>query len=83
MDPRALAQAEQLRAEIAASEYRSIAAFARALNDIVPTDYTTFYKRVDGRSEMPMRVMLAALDLLGLDYVTFVTRAMERVQPSA
>lgn len=79
MDPRARAQAEQLRAEIAASHYRSVAAFARALNEKMPTDYTTFYKRVEGKTEMPMRVLLASLDLLDLDYVSFVTRAMERV----
>lgn len=74
--------AEQLRAEIAASPYRKIAAFARALNEIIPTQYETFFRRVNGQAELPMKVLLPALDLLNLDFVTFTQRAMQRLDPS-
>lgn len=83
MDPRALAQAEQLRAEIAASAYRKVQTFARALNEITPTNYTTFYDRVNGTRELPLKVLLPALDLLGIDYETFIQRSMDRYRQEA
>jgi hypothetical protein len=80
LDPRSKAMAAQLRAEIAASSYRKIATFARALDEKVKTDPTTFFNRVSGKIPMPQETLFAALDLLGIDYVTFVTRAMERLE---
>lgn len=81
LDPRAKALAAQLRAEIAASPYRHIATFARALDEKIKTDPTTFFNRVSGKIPIPMDVLFAALDLLGLDFNTFVTRAMRRLEP--
>ena len=72
--------AAQLRAEIAGSKYRQIAPFARALDEQLPTDYTTFFNRVSGKTPLPMETLFAALDLLGVDFDTFVTRAMERLE---
>lgn len=73
--------AAQLRAEIAGSDYRMIAPFVRALNDAgLKTDPTTFFNRVSGKTQMPMDVYFASLDLLGVDFNTFVTRAMERLE---
>jgi hypothetical protein len=75
--------ADQLRAEIAASEYGKLLPFVRALNeahpDTRPTRYETFYRRAHGQADLTMTVLLPALDLLGVDFVTFVARAMERV----
>ncbi|KAA9110154.1 hypothetical protein [Microbacterium rhizomatis] len=79
-DPRALAMAAQLRAEIAASEYGNAASFVRALNDTgTPTDYTTFYNRTRGKAELPMSVLFPSLDLLGITFDQFVNRAMKRI----
>lgn len=72
--------AAQLRAEIAGSRYKKIAPFARALNEKVKTDPTTFFNRVSGKSPMPMETLFPALDLLGIDFNTFVTHAMERLE---
>jgi hypothetical protein len=80
LDPRSVAIATQLRAEIAGSPYKKIAPFARALDEVVKTDPTTFFNRVSGKSPMPMETLFAALDLLGLDFDTFVKRAMERLE---
>jgi hypothetical protein len=82
LDPRAKAIADQLRAEIAASEYRKLAPFVRALNEAnrgEPTTYETFYRRVHGQAELNMKALLPALDLLGIDYLSFVARAMQRI----
>jgi len=80
-DPRAQAIADQLRAEIAASRWKKIAAFVRALNDAgTRTDYTTFYNRANAKADMPLSTLLPALDLLGVDYLTFVAHAMTRVK---
>lgn len=81
LDPRSVAMAAQLRAEIAGSPYKKIAPFARALNETQPTDYTTFFNRVSGKIPIPMETLFASLDLLGIDFDTFVTRAMERLAP--
>lgn len=72
--------AEQLRAEIAGSSFKKIAPFARALNERVPTDPTTFFNRVSGKSPMPMETLLPALDLLGIEFADFVASAMKRVE---
>jgi hypothetical protein len=80
LDPRSKAIATQLRAEIAGSDYKKIAPFARALDEKVKTDPTTFFNRVSGKSPMPMETLFAALDLLGLDFDVFVKRAMERLE---
>jgi hypothetical protein len=81
LDPRELAVASQMRAEIAASQWKKIATFVRALNDAgVPTDYTSFFLRVSGKKPMPTSVLLSALDLLDLDYLTFIGRAMRRAE---
>ena len=82
LDPRARAIADQLRAEIAASEFRKLAPFVRALNEAnpdEPTTYETFYRRVHGQADLNMKALLPALDLLGIDYLSFVARAMQRV----
>ena len=80
LDPRAKAVAAQLRAEIAGSKWKKIAPFARDLDAVIKTDATTFFNRVSGKSPMPMDVLFASLDLLGVDFETFVTRALERVR---
>lgn len=79
IDSRELAIANQLKAEIAASQWKKIQTFARALSESgTHTDYTTFYKRVSGKAPLPTDVLLASLDLLDVDYLTFVTAAMAR-----
>ena len=80
LDPRSKAIAAQLRAEIAGSDYKKIAPFARALDEKLKTDPTTFFNRVSGKIPMPMETLFAALDLLGLDFDVFVKRAMERLE---
>lgn len=83
-DPRAQAMAAQLRAEIAASGWRKIAPFVRALNEAgTPTDYTTFYQRARGEADLPMGVLFPALDLLGIPFEKFAEDAMKRVKPHA
>lgn len=78
-DPREQAIADQLRAEIAASRWKKIRTFARALDESgTHTDYTSFYLRANGKAPLPTDVLLAALDLLGVDYLTFVQAAMRR-----
>ncbi|MCC2030650.1 hypothetical protein [Microbacterium allomyrinae] len=78
-DPRAQAMADQLRAEIAGSQWRNIAPFVRALNEAgTPTDYTTFYNRARGKAELPMSVLFPALDLLGITFDQFARDAMKR-----
>ncbi len=83
LDPRIKAVADQLRAEIAASEYRKIAPFVRALNERYPdspTTYETFYRRAHGLAALDMANLLPALDLLGIHYLEFVARAMQRIE---
>lgn len=79
LDPRSKAIAEQLRAEIAGSPYKKIAPFARALDARIPTDPTTFFNRVSGKSPIPMEVLFPALDLLGIEFNVFVSDAMKRL----
>lgn len=80
IDPRSKALADQLRAEIAGSSYKSIAAFARALNEAgVKTDPTTFFNRVTGKVLMPMDVIWASLDLLGIEPMDYLDDAMRRL----
>jgi hypothetical protein len=80
LDPRELAVADQLRAEIAGSEWRKIAPFVRALNARgVAVDYTSFFNRVNGKSPLPTHILLSSLDMLGIDWVTFMTAAMKRM----
>lgn len=82
-DPRIKAVADQLRAEIAGSQWKTAAAFARALNDAgTKVEYTGFTEKVAGKSEISMRLLLPALDLLGIDYSTFIEAAMRRVPRS-
>ena len=42
-------------------------------------EYTGFTEKVAGKSEISMKVLLPALDLLEVDYLTFITNAMRRV----
>ena len=79
LDPRSKAIAAQLRAEIAGSDYKKIAPFARALNEKTPTDPTTFFNRVSGKIPMPIEVVFDSLDLLGIYFETFIADAMKRV----
>lgn len=80
-DPREIAIADELRARIAGSPWKNVAAFSRALDESgTPTDYTTLYKRVNGQAQLPTNVLLPALDLLGVNYIEFVTDAMKHVK---
>lgn len=65
---------EQLRAEISASETS-----VKATADTMGMDYWTFRKYVKGEREMPLDVLTRALEVLGLDYSTFVRRASGRL----
>lgn len=64
----------QLRAEISAADM-TVTSVAGALE----MDYWTFRKYVKGEREMPLDVLTRALEVLGVDYPTFVRRASGRL----
>lgn len=80
LDPREVAVAAQLRAEIAASEWKNVAAFHRALSEAAgPIDYSTYAKRLNGKIPFPTGLLLTSLDVLDIELSKFMADAMKRV----
>jgi hypothetical protein len=78
VSPRAQAVAAQLKAEISLSQtpYNSIPKVAAALG----TEYTTYYRRVNGKMPLSMELLFATLDLIGVNEEEFWPRAIERMR---
>jgi len=78
VSPRAQAVAAQLKAEISLSrtQYNSIPKVAAALG----TEYTTFYRRVNGKMPLSMDLLFQTLDLIGVTETEFWPRAIERMR---
>ena len=84
MDKRIRAEAytqailDQLNAEIGASDY-TIKSLALALDH----DYNTYRRWANGERPMPMVVLWASIDQLGIPQLVFAQRAQDRFESSA
>lgn len=77
LDPRVAAIGRQLGAEIKRSQWRSVAAFTRALNDAGhAAEYTSMTKKANGSQPITMRELFVMLDMLGVDVTEFMNEAM-------
>lgn len=72
----ARAWVDQLKAEIAVSEYKSVAKFAAALD----MEYYTFRRYLAGQRDIPFWVLMDSLAKLGLTFTDFETRVQARLQ---
>ena len=70
------ATAAQLRAEIAASDYRTAKAVAEALG----MNYTTLTQNLNNKPPLKLATIFAVLELIGLSPGVFFTRVDERVR---
>ena len=75
---RGQAVAAQLKAEIVTSrtEYNTIPKVAKKLD----LEYTTFYRRVNGKLPLAMDLIFDVLDLIGVSERDFWRRAVERME---
>jgi len=69
---------DQLNAEIGASDYT-----VKSLAGALEKDYNTFRRWVIGEKPMPMVVLWAAIDQLGIPQLVFAQRAQDRYENSA
>lgn len=72
------ALSQQIKAEIAASPYKSIRAVARELDE----DYSTFYRWVNNTPGNPIRMktVLDIVNLLGVPVDAFFKRVQDRAE---
>jgi len=71
-----VATAAQLRAEIAASDYRNPKAVAKELG----MNYTTLTQNLNNKPPLKMTTIFAVLNLIGVAPGAFFTRVDERVR---